>query len=85
MIRRLLMLAPICLTFGCMTSHAVSRNQWYTCEYYCFGSSGVLEATSSGGVNECICIDGTRYPYPVKDDELLEKFIESLEKEEGKI
>jgi hypothetical protein len=85
MIRLLLMLAPICLTISCMTSHAVSRNQWYSCEYYCFGGGGVLEATSSGGNNECICIDGNRYPYPVSDDEQLRKFIETLEKEEGRI
>ena len=85
MIRRLFMLAPICLTLGCMTSHAVSRNQWYSCEYYCYGSGGVFEATSTGSGKECICIDGERYPYPVSDDDQLREFIENLEREEEKI
>jgi hypothetical protein len=68
-----------------MTPHAVSRNQWYTCEYYCFGAGGVLEATSRDGLSECICTDGKRYPYPVKDDEQLRKFLEQLEQQEGEI
>lgn len=83
--RFILMLAPICLTLGCMsTPTPVTRNHWYTCEYLCFTNDGLIEAVASEAGKECICGNGFRYPYPdlEEDDKILEEFINSID--EGK-